>query len=373
MPTRQPRRLAYVLTQDRGGPVDVTVELARAMSHLPDWEVRVFGPPPARGAARIAGLHHDVRVEGKGSVGAARRARAEILRWRPDVVHAQDRRAGLVSAGLSWGRGPRRPAAVVHTYHGVPDDVTEPWFRGEAGERPSRYTLATLAADALVARAVTTTVVPAESMGRFLLTRLHVPAGRVAHVDNGLVLPPAAVHHGPVRRLLFVGLLVRRKGVHVLLDALASRELPQDVRLTVAGDGPERAALEAQACRTGLADRVEFLGFRTDVPELLRAAHAFVLPSAMEQQPLVLIEAMGAGKPVVATDVGGVAEMVGDAGTVVPAGDVPAMAAALHELTAAEDAGALGRRAEERARQRYTVERCRDRHVALYDELLAAP
>ncbi|MGY1638389.1 glycosyltransferase family 4 protein [Geodermatophilus sp. SYSU D00742] len=366
-----PRRLAYLLTQDRGGPVDVTVELALAVSKVPGWEVRLFGPRPARGAERVAHLHTEVLVEGKGAAGAIRRARRRLLEWQPDVVHAQDRRSGLVCAGAAWGRpGGGRPRAVVHTYHGVPDDVAEPWFRGGRGGGPSRYTRTVLAADAVVARTVTRTVVPASSMGRFLRERLRVPAGRVVHIDNGLPLPPATVPRGPVRRLLFVGLLVRRKGVHVLLEALAAAALPPDVTLQVVGDGPERADLEALAARSGLRGRVEFLGFRTDVPALLAEADAFVLPSAMEQQPLVLIEALGAGKPVVATDVGGVAEMVAGAGIVVPPEDVPALRRALEQLTTGGDAGQWGTRAAALARERYSVDTARDRHLALYTELL---
>jgi glycosyltransferase involved in cell wall biosynthesis len=140
--------------------------------------------------------------------------------------------------------------------------------------------------------------------------------------------------------------------------------------LQVAGDGPERTELEALASTSGLRGRVEFLGFRTDVPALLAGADAFVLPSAMEQQPLVLIEALGAGKPVVATDVGGVAEMVPGAGLLVPPGDVPALAHALEELTTGERAADWGRRAAALARQRFSVEVARDAHLALYGDLL---
>jgi len=366
------RRVAYLLTQDRGGPVDLAVELAAGVARLPGWDVRLFGPVPARGAERIADLHTEVTVAAKAAVGAIRSARRELLAWRPDVVHAQDRRSGLVCAGLGWGPSRLDRPAVVHTYHGVPDDVTEDWFRGERGAPgPSRSTRVVLAADAVVARSVGRTVAPAEAMATFLRRRLRVPARRVVHVDNGLPLPPAAVTTGPVRRLLFVGLLVRRKGVHVLLDALAAGGLPPDVRLRVAGDGPERDALEAQARTLGLSDRVEFLGFRADVPQLLADADAFVLPSAMEQQPLVLIEAMGAGKPVVATDVGGVRDMVRDAGLVVPPDDPAALGAALRELTTCGHAGTWGERAAAHARARFSVERARDRHIALYEELLA--
>ena len=92
----------------------------------------------------------------------------------------------------------------------------------------------------------------------------------------------------------------------------------------------------------------------------------------MEQQPLVLIEAMGAGKPVVATDVGGVREMVGDAGLVVPPNDPGALAEALRRL-AEGDLGTWGRDARVRAEQRFTLDTARDRHLALYEQLTRSP
>ncbi|MDQ3579016.1 MAG: glycosyltransferase family 4 protein, partial [Actinomycetota bacterium] len=111
----RPLRVAYLLTQDRGGPVDVTVRLAGALLAGGDTEVRIFGPTPARGAETLTGHHQRIAVPRKGDLGARRRARAVLCEWRPDVVHAQDRRAGLVGAGLNLlSRGPR---AVVHTYH----------------------------------------------------------------------------------------------------------------------------------------------------------------------------------------------------------------------------------------------------------------
>ncbi|MFD1149942.1 glycosyltransferase family 4 protein, partial [Saccharothrix hoggarensis] len=236
-------------------------------------------------------------------------ARAALRAWRPDVVHAADRRAGLVAAGLR-----RSGIKVVHTYHGVPDDVAEPWFRGvPRAAGPSAYTRVVLAADAVVARAVHRTVVPAPAMGRFLTTRLRVPADRVTHIDNCVDLAHVQPPTGPVRRLVFVGLLVERKGLDVLLDALARPDvMPPDATLTVVGDGPARAAAEVRA--RALEGRVTFLGFRADVPDLLRHHDALVLPSLMEQQPLVVAEAMAAGKPVVATDTGGVADMLGAPG-----------------------------------------------------------
>ena len=86
-------RIAYLLTQDRGGPVDVTVRLAATLA-ADGHDVRVFGPVPARGASLLDGLHEELAVSDKEDFAAAGRARAAIRAWRPDVVHAQDRRAG---------------------------------------------------------------------------------------------------------------------------------------------------------------------------------------------------------------------------------------------------------------------------------------
>ncbi|MET8853891.1 glycosyltransferase family 4 protein [Amycolatopsis sp. NPDC004625] len=365
-------RIAFLLTQDRGGPVDVTVRLAATLA-ADGLDVRVFGPVPARGASSLDGLHEELAVTGKEDFAAAGRARAAIRAWRPDVVHAQDRRAGLVAAGLHFTRG-RRPA-LVQTYHGVPDDVAEPWFRGERGAAgPSAYTRTVLAADALVARVLDRTVVPAEAMGTFLRRRLRVPAGRLVHVDNCVSPAEPAPPRGPVRHLVFAGLLVERKGLLDLLAALGRPGvLPPDAHLTVVGDGPQRA--EAERAAQPLAGRVTFLGFRPDVPALLAAADALVLPSTMEQQPLVVAEAMAAGKPVVATATGGVPAMLDVPGApafLAPPGDVPALADRLRALFAEPDPGRLGRLLAERAHTRYRPEACARRHLALYDRLTEA-
>lgn len=367
-------RVAFLLTQHRGGPVDVTVRLAAELIDSGAADVRLFGPVPARDAELLDGHLETLSVASKGSVGAARAARAALRAWRPDVVHAQDRRSGLVAAGLERTRG--GPRAVVHTYHGVPDDVGDAWFRGAAGAPgPSRYTRAVLAADALVARAIARTVVPSVSMGSFLARRLRVPAGRLAHIDNAVTLPACSPPAGPVRRLLFVGLLVERKGVADLVEALRRPgALPADADLTVVGDGEQRAALEKQVSGAGLADRVRFLGFRSDVHTLLAEADALVLPSRMEQQPLVVAEAMAAGKPVLATDCGGVADMLtvpGAARYLARPGDVADLAARLRELFADPDPARTGRLLAEHAHRRFAPAVCAQAHLELYASLVA--
>lgn len=138
-------------------------------------------------------------------------------------------------------------------------------------------------------------------------------------------------------QLLTVARLVRQKGLDVLIDAFAALNFEQRVtwRLIVAGDGPERQALEAQAQRLGVAKQVDFLGFHSDPPSLMRKGGVFVLPSRYEGMPNALLEAMGFALPVVITDVSpGPLEVVTDGveGLVVPGDDVEALKRAISRL-----------------------------------------
>lgn len=369
-------RIAFVLTQDRGGPVDVVRALAAELHRTGAADVRVFGPAPARGVApELADVWTVSGVGTKGDLDGARVLLDRVRAWGPELVHAHDRRAGLVLAGWALRSvGRRHRPVLVQTYHGVPEDVSERWFRGEPGATaPSRYTRATLTADAVLARVLDRTVVPAEPMRRFLTRRLRVPRSRVCQVDNGLELGSPKPPDGPVRRLLVVGLLLARKGIGDLLEALARPGVfPSDARLTIAGEGPERAAIEARIARPDLAGRVEMLGFRSDVPELMRAADAVVVPSRMEQQPLVVIEAMAAGKPVLATDTGDAATMLDAPGAtrhLALPGDVGSLAAALRGLFDDPDPAGTGERLAERAAERYSARACARGHLALYADM----
>lgn len=162
-----------------------------------------------------------------------------------------------------------------------------------------------------------------------------------------------APYDGPPR-LLFVGRLSGVKGVPVLLEALA-RLAPThpELRVTLIGDGPDRAALEGEAAERGVADRCDFVGFRSqaEVAEALTQHSALVLPSFAEGLPVVLMEALASARPVVTTRIAGVAELVEDGvnGRVVAPGDVAALTDALADVLAAPERaaawGAAGREA----------------------------
>jgi glycosyltransferase involved in cell wall biosynthesis len=168
-----------------------------------------------------------------------------------------------------------------------------------------------------------------------------IPSERVSVSPNPApdvpVLPPREELRrefgldGPT--LGFAGRLMAAKALDVALTALQS--VP-GVFLVVAGDGPDRAALERQSSTLGLDGRVRFLGARSraDVLRILAASDAALLPSRWENFPHLVVEALAVGTPVVATAVGGVPEVVrdGENGLLVPAGDADALAAAIRRL-----------------------------------------
>ncbi|HEU4537198.1 MAG TPA: glycosyltransferase, partial [Polyangiaceae bacterium] len=167
--------------------------------------------------------------------------------------------------------------------------------------------------------------------------------------------------------------LSEQKGVPYLLGA-ARRVLAAapEVRFVVAGDGPSRPELERRAEALGLGGRLRFLGYRRDIPDFLSAIDLYVLPSLWEGLPLSLLEALAAGKPVVATRVGGNAEIIeqGVNGRLVPARDEVALAEA---VLGVRNDGALLAAAAERGRARFerlfSVEAMVSAHERLYAEV----
>ncbi len=184
------------------------------------------------------------------------------------------------------------------------------------------------------------------------VVRLGVDVGRFAPTAGGATANPDPVG------VLCVGRLVERKDQAALLEAIVG----SDVRLTLAGDGPEREGLEGLAKRLGISDRVEFTGVvgQDEVLDLYRGADVFCLPSRSEGLPAVLIEAMACGLPVVATRIDAVGELVSDSedGLLVEPGDSGALGAALQRLAADPGLRArLGEAGRETVRDRHDLDR----------------
>jgi glycosyltransferase involved in cell wall biosynthesis len=374
-------RVLHVVTRmDVGGSTD---DLTLLLTRLPAEEFAsrlLSGPtldPPAGFAETLsrAGVHwgqvrHLVRPVSPLADGRALRAlRRAIRESRPDIVHTHTSKAGFLGRlAARWAGAPR----ILHTPHG---HVFHGYFGTAA---TSAFVVLERWAARFTERIITLTDAEAAQHlaagigrpGQFVtipsgvdLAALHAAAGSGPRFRDAIGAPAAAPLLGAVSRLVPI------KGLHHLLAAMPEilRRLPA-ARLVIAGDGEERAALEAQAAAVGMIPRVHFLGFRTDVAAILSALDVFVLPSLNEGLGKALVEAMALGVPVVATRVGGVPEVVEDGrqGILVPPADPAALAKAIVALLE-DPARAASMGAAGRARApHFSAEVMLARHAALY-------
>lgn len=295
--------------------------------------------------------------------------RAVIRRLRPHVVHTHASLAGRVAARLAG-------VPVLYTKHNVVRIPTSagvvPPPAGPVKRVFNRWS-GRLLADRIIA--------VSGAVARELVEAGFDPR-QVVTIPNGIDLRPFAAA-GAVRRRPFgyrVGTAARlspQKGLDVLIEAAARvvRQEPR-ARFVIGGEGPERPRLEEMIRARGLADRVVLPGFVDDVPGFLADLDVYVLSSRYEGLPLAVLEAMAAGLPVVATDVGGVREAVvdGQTGVLVPAGDPVALAGAILELLRDPDrARALGRAGRQRAEAEFDAELMASRVTELYREIALSP
>ena len=215
------------------------------------------------------------------------------------------------------------------------------------------------------------------SFGRSQLCRWAAPAVweriKVVHcgIDPAAFATPAPMPEGGPH-LVAIGRLAEQKGFGLLIEAmaLAAPALP-GLRLTLVGDGPMRAELEAKATLAATG-RIAFVGWQDEagVRRALGASHALVLPSFAEGLPVVVMEAMAAGRPVIATAIAGVPELVrpGETGWLVPAGDARAFADAIEALAAtpAERLAAMGAAGRSRVLERHDVHDEAAKLIALF-------
>jgi glycosyltransferase involved in cell wall biosynthesis len=292
------------------------------------------------------------------------------------VVHTHTAKAGFLGRQAALAARPR--PAIVHTYHG---HVLEGYF----GAAKSRLYLELERALARVSDCLIgvsqATIDDLVRLGvappsKFRALPLGLDLDLLAGLPNELRAGSRAelgVGEGEVL-LVFVGRIVPIKRLDLLLRALArAREADPRLRLAVVGDGAERAQLERRAAELGIAGEVFFLGYRRELRPVFAAADLAVLSSDNEGTPVSLIEAAAAGLPAVATDVGGVREVVGEeTGVLVPRDDAAALAAAIVEL-AADPARRerCGHAARRHALDRYGAQRLIDDVDALYRHLTA--
>jgi glycosyltransferase involved in cell wall biosynthesis len=277
---------------------------------------------------------------------SAARLRSWVTAWQPNVVHAHGVRAGALAAlAIGLTRRPARPALVV-TVHNAPPEG-----------RAASVVHAVL--ERTCARRADLLLCASADLGARLRTR---GAAAVEQVD--VAAPPApeptageaaaaraeiAESGRPV--ILAVGRLTPQKGLDVFLAAAARwRHRDPPPVAVIVGDGPLAGPLRAEAARQADGD-VRLLGERDDVPALLAAADVVVVPSRWEARALIVQEAMRAGRPIVATRVGGIPELTGEDGAVlVSPGDPVELAVAVTALL--DDpakAAQIGRAARARA------------------------
>ena len=277
---------------------------------------------------------------------------------RPSVFHAH----------LSWPLAARnqlaaaiaaRVPAVVATYHLFPP--------GSFGRTASLQ-------GKLLSSGIGRGIAVSQAVADALVQRLGWPRRKLEVIRNGVPVERfRAVVDPELRRtltasgedvvFLTTARLDPQKGLDVLMQAA---ELVDGTQFVIAGDGAERE-------RLGGGIRVRILGHREDVPALLAACDAFVLPSRFEGTPIALIEAMAAGKAIVATAIPGVDELVvaDESALLVPPGDPVALAAALRRVVLEPELRArLGSAARQRAETMFSIETSTSRVTAVYDELL---
>ena len=302
-----------------------------------------------------------------------------IRRERPTILHTHTAKAGAVGRIAALLAGRARPPIIVHTFHG---HVLRGYF-GPLRTLVFRTVERGLARISTVLIAVSPEVkddlvrLRVAPASKFVVVRLGIELDeRVGGEDSAraetrrqLGLGPDAFIVGWVGRMTAVK---RTDDVARTLKKLVHRGV--DAYLCLVGDGPDREHLEHYAHDLGVIRRCLFLGYQEDVARFYEAFDALLLPSVNEGTPVSVIEALAAGRPAVATRVGGTPDVVRDGvdGFLVDVGDTDALAERLAELAAdPERRTRMGNSGREHVRGRYAVDRLVDDVDELYRSLLA--
>jgi glycosyltransferase involved in cell wall biosynthesis len=354
----------------RGGAQRQVVDLATRL-RAAGWRVAVLSmTTPSEHLAELAAAEVEVAsldmTRGRPTLGALMRYARFVRAWKPDVIHSHMVHANLL-ARVGRPFAPRVP--VICTVHNVMEGAR---WRTIAYRLTDRLaTVTTAVSEAAAARSVQSGA---------------VPKGRIRPFPNGFDFSrqvPAGARDS-IRRELGVedgflwvtaGRLVPQKGYDLLLDAFnVVRRARPEARLAIAGDGPERLALDEIVQRLGLAGSATLLGDRQDVPSILVAADGFVLSSRWEGLPMVLLEAAAQQLPIVCTDVGGNREIAKVAAGGVLVDVTPAAIAAgmlqVMGLSPAERAR-IGAALQEVVRSEYDLTVVVDRWKELYAAVIS--
>jgi glycosyltransferase involved in cell wall biosynthesis len=359
--SEKPRLLILITLAEAGGAQTSVSLLLPGLTDEFEVTVAAHGSGPLRDAARAAGvpfvhLEHMRRAIRPWQDALALLELVRLCRrLRPDIVHAHSSKAGALGRlAAAFARVPVR----IFTVHG--------WSFAAYGGLPGRLYLW---AERRLRRLTTTVVCVAAASRDVGVTARACDAERtlVIHnaVDANAFAAPTPL--GGTPRIVSIGRFAFPKDFATLVEALTATQA--DYRAAFVGAGPLLKEVEATILERGLAERIDLLGNRGDVPAVLACADVFVLSSCSEGFPVSILEAMAAGLPVVATNVGGVNESVvdGETGLLVPPGDPGSLAAALDRLlTDSALRVRLGAAGRKRARRHFDAAGFRLAHVELY-------
>jgi len=369
-------RIVYVLTSlGMGGAEKQALAVAERMVRRGhDVALIVLMPPVAEEwAAPLHKIHLGISPSPASWISGLMRARRFVRDFRPDLIHSHSYHANIFGRLLKLVI-PR--AAVISTVHNVYEGGWTRMLAYRLTESLSRRTVAV--SEAAAERFVRLKAIPARKscvIANGIDAEEFAPDGRRRKLTRAEMEPEPRAGRGDFVWIA-IGRIALAKDYPNLIRAFAKVWAKgHDARLWIAGEGMEQdvSALQRLAVELGACDAIRFLGLRRDIPALLDATDGFVLSSAWEGMPLALGEAMAMEKPVVATDVGGVRELVGTAGTVVPAQDDEALANAMIETMQHGDQErcALGRAARKRIVDYFSVDSRADAWEVLYRSLLA--
>lgn len=365
--SNQPLSILHVLAPGAAGGVESVVRVLATRFHRLGHDVHVAAVAPSAEAA--AGFIHALRdagvavttldVPGRAYVRERTLVAALCRSLRPDVVHTHGYRADLIASSAARAR--RIP--TVTTVHGF----TGGDFKNRVYEHLQQRAFRRF--DAVVA--VSRPLVARLSANGIARDRLHFLPNAYA-AEATLLDRDAARERLGIRddafRAGWVGRLSQEKGPDVFVDALAQLDAGQAVAASVLGDGAERDAVRARAASLGVAPQITWHGVVPNAGQLLAAFDVLVLSSRTEGTPMVVLEAMAAGVPIVATHVGGIPDMLSSREALLVAPDDPAALAAAIRAVRADPAAAAERARAARCRLavQFGVEPWLERYAAIY-------
>jgi glycosyltransferase involved in cell wall biosynthesis len=241
-------------------------------------------------------------------------------------------------------------------------------------------------ADKILSRVTDSAIAVSENVKEFMIKYRSIPSEKIRTIGNGIRLEKFDIYDSEFKRskkselgvsknTRIVGSVTRfreEKGNEYLIRAVPSvLKAHEDTVFLLVGDGPQRQVLEGLVRELDIADKVRFLGFRSDVSQLLSVFDVQVIPSLTEGFPLCLVEAMAAGNPTVATAVGGMKSIGrdGESLMLVPPADTPALAKKIEYLLSdSEHANRLSKCARQESR-RFSIEKCSSHIAQVYEDL----